>query len=313
MPANEVPEGPVEITMGPGGRATATVVDTEGEPVPDVPMVLTVFPHGQGIGYGMGAGTTDDRGSVTVGPLPPGPTLYLRPSGQLSGRVVEGRRQKLLIEPGAEVATGPIVVDLAGRTLRGVVLDEDQRAVAGATVCATGVEETVNTDEEGSLELTGLPADATIWLVAWHPTKPLFAAERIDPGWGFEPGLVVRPTGRATGRILDDAGEAVVGAGVQCSLRFSVVFGDGSARIGWQPWQTALNRHLGQANLYGGLNATTDAEGKWSLGGLVRGAMYSLSVTLADGTESTAWQEFLTDAEQEVTDVGDITARPRAP
>ena len=97
---------------------------------------------------------------------------------------------------------------MAGRSVKGWVGDAQQQPVAGALVCSSWSDVSTRTNDQGLFEITGLRVAGDVWLIAVHPLKSLFAAEKLDPDWGYEPGLILKPTGSASGRIVDAQGFA---------------------------------------------------------------------------------------------------------
>ena len=214
-----------EITVGQGGYISGTVLDADGQPAPGVPLRVKAPVPNHGLVYGIRGGTTDDRGASRLGPLPDGGRFRIDVGAEFRQRVTEGARQEVSISPDADVPLQPIVVDLRGATLRGTVLTEDLQPVAGAMVGISGASAPYATDENGAFEATGLPVLARLWVAAIHPTQPLAAAEQVDPEWGYEPGLVLRPLATAQARILTAAGGPLAGATVRLSPRLPVMRG----------------------------------------------------------------------------------------
>jgi beta-lactamase regulating signal transducer with metallopeptidase domain/protocatechuate 3,4-dioxygenase beta subunit len=302
LPANRVPEEPVELKVEPGGYVTGRIVDTDGRPAKGVPVHVAVFPRGQGIGYGMNAGETDANGAFRVGPFHPKPSIEVGAGGPYSDRMVGGARQMVQVTAKGDVELEPIVVNAAGRSIRGMVIDQDQRPIRGAIVCASGVDETVRTDGEGRFEVKGLASRGKLWVAAMHPTRALFAAENLDPDWEYEPGLVLRKPGSAEGRLVDQDGRPLAGMKLRGYPEFPVTSEQGgSYRL--TEWQQTLQERLGHRGWF--LQPVTDQNGRWHADGLLRGAQYRLIVELADGREARESYTF-TVAEEGVTDAGEL-------
>ncbi|MFQ5506494.1 MAG: hypothetical protein ACE5F1_17125, partial [Planctomycetota bacterium] len=132
-----------DIVLSPGGSATGVVVDEDGRPI-----------QGAEVSYEEGGGfarrgrrgrtprtvarlidpvETDGQGIFQVDRLPPG-GFRLKAE---KAKYVPGVTGRLEMKAAAKVASGQITLEL-GAELRGVVRDQQGRAIAGAQVVASG-------------------------------------------------------------------------------------------------------------------------------------------------------------------------------
>ena len=226
----DVPED-LRLTLAPGGWVNATATDPQGHPVggegftaylgerlepgeapPATPWRVThdyMFPSVE----------TDQQGQARCGPLPPNCGLYLCFGGSSTFAVsvpapVRGR-EELVVQPGEEKVLPPVIINQAGRTVSGQVVDEHGQPVAGATVYASDVPAPVGTDAQGRFTLRRLPMRGRVWLLAADPVRPLFGAVQMDPDRDPAPRLVLQRTGRARGQLVDEQGAPRAGATVR--------------------------------------------------------------------------------------------------
>ena len=273
---------PVELRLAHGGYVVAEVVDTEGKPVPDVGVrvYVSVSRDGRRTRTSLpGQASSDEQGHIRTGPLPSGVPLMVQPAEATELLVVDDAwRQvgEITLTPGEERELPILRLDLEGRSVRGWVGDQQQRPVAGAIVYGTGEwqytesQEPVYADERGYFELSGLPMQGKVTIVALHPTKPLFASEQLDPDWGLRPGLLLRPTGSVIGQVLDDREQPVYDATV--SVQGGLVMG---YRMSEElRWRLAEAGFVQQTH--------TDREGKWSAEGLIAGVEYQIYARAPD-------------------------------
>ncbi len=291
-----LPDGPVEIRLTQGGYLLGDVVDTHGHPVPNMQVLINVW-HGRRH-QGTYSFPSDQHGRLMIGPLPPQVRLSVSPVGQArrfatdsawddvgSFTLVAGERYKL----------PPLVLKLQGRSLKGWVGDEQQRSVKGALVFVSRTEEPVHADDQGLFELTGLPSHGLLWIVAVHPTEPLFSVQRIDPDWGFEPGLILLPLGEIVGQVVDEQGDPVRAAKVM------IYFSHG--------WDISSSKLLTRSPFRQGIWATeTDEQGKWRIEGLIGGVDYQVNVRAA-GHEDYRHPAAVTATGGETVDMGEIVLR----
>ncbi len=267
----EAPEDQVDIQLAPGGNLVCRAADPQGEPIPNVEVrVSALHSHTR---LTISWIRSDERGQMRTGPLPSGIRLWVEPARNLGWFALDedwrGWGQSILLAPGEERELPPLRLDLAGRSLKGWVGDEQQEPVKGAFVFAPLLEEPVTADESGHFELTGLPVRGMLWIVAAHPWQPLLAAQQVDPDLGFEPRLIVRALGQATGQIVDKQGEPVAGAHVFVYEPHGRQFKNAIK---------LLNRVGGTSRFYS--ETVTDQQGKWRLTGLIEGVTYGVAVQL---------------------------------
>jgi RNA polymerase sigma factor (sigma-70 family) len=202
-----------------------------------------------------------------------------------------------LVHPAAGAEAVRVTIRFApGRTVRGKVVGPDGRPLAGAR--AVGVQAT---DERGP---TTLRADdfAVYALVEKQPRTVYFLHERKQlvgalTLWGGEEAPVVKmgPAAAVTGRVLDAAGKPL--AGVEVSFQMSDAGPD----------------ELIRQKLYRGRVApsTTDADGRFRLGGLFPGLEFSVFATQPGHRSGLAAFDPVTLKAGEVRDLGEKRAPGR--
>ncbi len=262
------PEEPVEIRLAEGGYIAAQVVDLQGEPVPDFHVRVNVSRRNSLLDISWMR--SDDRGEMRAGPLPAEIPLGVYAAGKMDAFTLNNWSglQPVTLAPGEERVLPPLRVNPTGRSLKGWVGDEQQQPVKDALVFALGIEQPVVADQSGYFELTGLRPKGELWIAAVHPEEALFAAEQLDPDWGFRVNLVLRPLGQATGQVVDNQGQAVEGA---------KIFVSGPSGFSWgmdEMWP--LERRLGAHGWF--QETVTDWQGKWRVEGLIGGGEYQVSV-----------------------------------
>lgn len=263
----------VEVNLQPGAYILATVADIEGNPLEGIPVAAELKLDRPGPGpwtYVIMGAKSDAEGNLRIGPLPAGYPLRVRPVGEANDKVADDTWRELgliSLREGEEYQLPPLVLNLAGRTVRGWVGDEQQNPVSGARILVTKCKQAAETDADGDFEIAGLPMKDRVWIVAIHPTKALYKAERLNPDWGFEPGLILEPPGEVTGQIQDAAGNPV--SGLRVELNTMVRFEHAIAQ--WLPPGATQQ------------TTQTDADGKFSFEGLIGGIGYWISTS---GTET---------------------------
>ncbi len=273
LEGNEVPDEPVEIRLTQGAYLLSNVVDTEGKPVAN--MQAMVFVQLGPVGHGVHGPRSNEQGRLIIGSLPPGVRLSVSPTGEAERFAIDTAWRDLgqiALAPGQQYELPRLVLNLHGHSLKVWVGDAQQKPVKGALVFAVETEEPMYVDEQGYCQLTRLPAQGQLWIVAAHPTEPLFAAVRTDPGWGFRANLILRPPGNVTGQVVDEQGRPASGArvNIQFSHDWRVMSFELLRRLPWQQW------------FY---QAETDNEGRWSAEGVIGGADYRASVRAAAGDQ----------------------------
>ncbi len=137
-----------------------------------------------------------------------------------------------------------------------------------------------------------MPARGEVWIAASHPALPLFAFERINPDWGFEPGLILKPLAAVSGQCCNEDGTPL--AGVELMV---------NPREGYGPiW--LVERAAGQSGA--GEPPPSDAEGKWSVDVIIPGMEYYVTVRRPG---SNSWKEItdFTALPGETVDLGTLT------
>ena len=154
-------------------------------------------------------------------------------------------------------------------------------------------EEPTRADGQGRFKLSGLPARGNVWIVAVHPSRPLFAATEADPDSGFEVEMTLGALGAAVGSTVDGEGRPVSGCKVWVT----------PPDQGWKIRSRKLTQRLGP---HGDSSETiTDDEGRWSVDGLVPGADYDVVVWPPGGRGGTVHATF-TAQPDETVDVGPV-------
>ena len=213
--------------------------------------------------------------------------------------------------PAAAVAGDPVPSVV---TFRGRVLDADRRPVEGARVVVVPVDRLrrlaprlpgTRTDAQGRFELAAPAVVRDTW--GRLPERPqLPAVVALAPG-GLEAvacdtegapvsgdlELPLRPAGSLTGRVVDEAGHPVVGA------RVLVRDADHAPRDGGRPAEV----------LHAALAATTDGDGRFTLGPMWPGAI-ELSVRASGRPPLPVASELEVGATR---DLGELRLGPRRP
>jgi hypothetical protein len=151
-----------------------------------------------------------------------------------------------------------------GRTVRGKVVGPDGRPLAGArAVCVQATDErgptTFRTDDFAVYALGAGPPRTVYFL---HEGKQLVGALTLRGG-AAAPVVKMQPAAAVTGRVLDAAGKPLAGA--EISFQMSEAGPDELVRQKLHGWRVA--------------HATTDADGRFRLGGLFPGLEFSVYAT----------------------------------
>ncbi|MEA3403873.1 MAG: carboxypeptidase-like regulatory domain-containing protein [Armatimonadota bacterium] len=294
----------VTIAVRPGAWVHARVEDTEGEPLARIPVMVDVADPSRRWGApGMVAddeiipgsflllqARSDESGELEVGPLPAGHRLRVVPTPGVAEMALSREWQELgfyELTPGQTRELPTLVVNPAGRTIRGRVLDNAGSPQADVEVLASRCQEPVTTGPDGAFELSGLPARGEVWVVAYDLDAGKGIATSADPD--FDPNLSVtlEPFGAAKGSLVDNTG--LPGAN-----RKVLLSGPSDLRaIGW-PGDASVLWHETQ----------TDADGHWAVQDLVGGLKYSVSSGGPDDS-LTGFSEFVAEPGRTV-DVGNI-------
>ncbi len=293
------PSDDVEIHLKRGGYLVGTVVDREGKPVPNMQASIAVS-HGGGFYQGINGPLSDEAGRMVIGPLPSGVGLWLSPGGGTARFVSDDawdELREITLAPRQRYELPALVLNLAGRSLSGLVIDAQRRPVKNATVFASRTDETARTNDLGVFELKGVPARGQLWVVAVHPDEPLFCAERVDPDETPRVELTVQPLGGASGQVVDQQGRPASGAKVSLHPR----------EHAWRIVQTLeLLQRLAKNSCY--WEAHADEQGKWRVEGLIAGAEYEVFVYPPGGKYGHPDTSFTAEGGQ-VVDVGTTRIR----
>lgn len=201
------------IVVEPGAVATGQVVDPEGKGIAGLSVAASYIapvanPFGPLAEVRLPATAADAEGRFRLPWLPHDVELTIYVDGE-DGRFISERKwtKSVTLPQGGELDLGPTVLDRAGQTLAGRVMDAERKPIFGCTVVDWGTGTIAKTDGVGRFELTGLPllsyAGAVDQpyrpnLLAIHPEEPLFCgAGDVDPAWGYELDMVLEPPGRS--------------------------------------------------------------------------------------------------------------------
>ena len=185
-------------------------------------------------------------------------------------------------------------------------MDADRLSQPDCLVLDLSSSAETKTDELGNFELTGIPYKQPgsltsrpyeAHLLAMHPKLPLFAGDSaIDPGWGYEPGMVLQPLGKLQGRLLDAEGKPVAKQEIGLESRGM-----------WRPKPKSYPAPY-QRGARAWDTTTTDADGEWSFDGMIGGFTYTVHAYRPGGGSPIFWQE-ITPEPGHTIDLGDITPR----
>ncbi|MGD8239253.1 MAG: carboxypeptidase-like regulatory domain-containing protein, partial [Armatimonadota bacterium] len=257
------PERPVSILLTEGSGVTTRILDPEGNPLPGIETSVWLTPRDLG---GFAGPRSDQDGNLVIAPLPAGVALRIRAPSEISHLALEEVwRQEVKLTPGIMHELPPMVFDMDGRSVSGIVQDEAGEPVAGAKVAAFRPQLPINsvlTDEDGRFTLSRLAVRGDVWILASHPTQPLYAAAKIPPQQEKALSVALRGLTRVSGQLCDRQGRPVKDADVWV-LQFA------QERPPLRPWSFRYLPHPARAK--------TDAEGLWSVEGLVSGAPYAVA------------------------------------
>jgi len=157
--------GPVELVTlvaggARGGSLDITVVDTRGEPVPDVLITVDNDHLIPGVHIGTSAIRTDSQGHLLIPGLTPDPTAAYYVEANKTGYNREWTDPMVVVEEGLPYTVIQFIMDSVS-TLNIHVVDETGAAVVGASLSVTGPREfataqTYLTDGTGLASLTGI-------------------------------------------------------------------------------------------------------------------------------------------------------------
>lgn len=254
------------VKLQAGAWLTVSVVDENDKPAPEVP-VLVAMQFANEPGQVLLTVTSDDKGQVRLGPLPAGVPLRAGVDWNMTHLVIspDWKRQGLYTLNVGEQRQLPLLkISPQGRSLKVVVTDTEQKPVPGAKLYVVQYGVSATTDEKGQAELTRLPLQGKVTIVAAHATLPLFAATTVGVDWDYWPGLTLKRPGEAKGQIVDEEGKPKPGAMVSCEP----VQGLWSLNYDFQ-------QRLGLANITR-KPPPTDQEGRFTIGLLVDGLEYQV-------------------------------------
>jgi protocatechuate 3,4-dioxygenase beta subunit len=221
VPGVEVPTvEPVVVVLHPASNVSGRVVDPEGKPLAGARVVLSLsITVGGGFGRSMRSGgdtLSDEEGRFTFERIGPGRASVM---AWLAGWQ-SGGTNELDVPRGRDLA-GVEVVLQPGAAVAGQVFDSDGRPVVGARVelvdSQRGPERmsfATETDGDGHYRLEGVPLGVRT-VGANHDDRRRAVAELdVRPG---DNALDLRFQGgvEVTGRVVDETGGGVAGAGVR--------------------------------------------------------------------------------------------------
>lgn len=309
VPQAQTPE--IRIVMTPGSYVRARLADPDGEGIKAVNVACryTCW-HGDGSASGIYAPKqpTDADGYVRLGPLPAGVELRTFIYGN-TGQYVAATDwpEEFTLGVKEERDLGTATVDMAGRFLSGRVLDVDRNPVAGCVVVDLASEAVARSDEQGAFKITGLPL--WVWasspprsyvpiLIAAHLERGMYATEvGPDHAWGFETLMVLEPLGEVTGRLVDKAGQAIVGQRVELQPH----------DVPYVSMPEQLGVHAGGARLRA--ETFTDDEGRWHFTGLLPGLDYVVVARdTGEGRPPVHFSESIITEPGRTMDLGDVAS-----
>ncbi len=310
----------VRVVLRPQAILTGTVQSPNGQGVEGVSVVCSyALDQGKGRPLVLRALTTaltGKDGRFVAGMLPAGVLIDVEIQGELRPYLKHTQWVSMVLEAGHKSDIGVAVLDIKGRTIRGRILDPDGVLQPGCLVVDIFSNTQTRTDQTGQFELARLPhinirrkhirravlEPYQASLLAMHPVLPLFAADvAIDPDWGYEPSLLLRPLGTLQGRLVDENGNAVSNRKVK--LQVSRLWG-----FGRDGYAEAYERGARLSD-----EAFTDADGRWSLSGLVSGLSYTVSVANNVGGDATSalFRTAFVPQPGQTTDVGEVARADR--
>jgi hypothetical protein len=223
----------VTLNLVPGAFATVHVTDLQGRPVAGVLFESSWCAPGQTVmndfnqSFSVPDFASDAQGNVKIGPLPTG-TLAVRVKlgSADEAYVIPGswnlniwRQLEVALNQGETQALPALQIDRAGRAAYGSVVDAAGNPVANALVIADqGSNPTARTDAQGKFTIAGLAVHGPIWLVAAHPTQPLYAGYCLMLAGGGQAHLVLQPLGNLSGRVMNDQHQPVPNSGVTVQM-----------------------------------------------------------------------------------------------
>jgi hypothetical protein len=179
----------VVVRLTPAAYLRTSVLDAKGAPVPKVAALVTL--HGEyGTRLSLVAGRSDEQGTIVTSPLPSGVALSIEPASEVSHLTLnsawwEEPHRTLKLKPGETYELPPLKIAPDGRTVSGLVVDAEDRPVAGAKVIGYRpmmAAEPTAADGQGRFTLSHLPVgENDAWLIASHPAQALYAMLKLPP------------------------------------------------------------------------------------------------------------------------------------
>ncbi len=208
----------VTVTLGEAGFLEARVQDQDGGPAAGVEAILMPRPEGKRSYDTPARFASDESGLLRIGPIPAGMDFWIR-SGWLAERVLLHKWPEQQMTPLAVGETRELLtmrVNMAGRSIEGIVVDANGDTVAGATVMSS--ETTTHsvksssppearTDGEGRFELSGLKSTGLVGVVAIADDATTACGGMLDPELGLHEILQLNPFVVLTGVVTDAEGQ----------------------------------------------------------------------------------------------------------
>ncbi len=145
----------LQVVLEEGATLTGTVESPDGRGLPEVSVSCLYAPASRAV---LLTSVTDGDGRFAIAPLPAGTQLRLRVTGDAWEYLSRTEwPQSVILNAAEERDLGAAVVDMAGRTVRGIVMDAERELIPGCTVLELGSGVKAVTDDLGCFELTGIP------------------------------------------------------------------------------------------------------------------------------------------------------------
>ncbi len=264
------------LQLRPAAYLASAALNLEDNPVPDVGVLVQAWPDRARPAPLPFRYATDGDGQLSVGPLPPNVTLRMAQGrsgadAELLAFAVNDAwpmYKRFSLQPGQTRRMPALRLNLTGRSLSGVVIDEQREVVAGATLVrkwqgSTRSESereraTTVTDNQGRFTLTRLKAKGAVTVMAVSPDGRRAVALKCDPDVEVEVILQLQEPGVLVGVVYGADGKPAAGVEV------------GVSSVGGS---FPLREQAG-APLKFWASVKTDERGRWRLEGLVPGLAY---------------------------------------
>jgi len=284
-----------EFRLQPLAALVGRVRDTAGQPVEGISVQCNCFnAELQFIAWGICIGESDAEGKVELPMLPP--SLELKLQAETKGLAVASEwPEAVTLEPGETRDMGVLTINLAGRSVSGVVRDADKDVPAPKALVVdlhTGRE--TLTDERGRFELSRLHFKRPALLLARDSTWRFYVLREVDPEKQQTVDLLLRPLASVEGYVVNQQWQPVAGAEVV-------------ARMGGRldpRWTAAGERYLPPRP-----ETRTDKEGHYHLRSLLHGMSY---VIHAEADEATGFLELTAEGGPPMA-VADLVIWPQQP